>query len=333
MVRIFSFIFFIIVFFVFAATAQDNVGIGTTAPSKKLDVVGAGGLRVTSTNPGTGAADWIAGNFGAMDGDRVVMGNLESTATIGAHNSLLNMWTNLALNPGPGNIGIGTYTPSTKLEVFGKTKTSSLQVTTDAAFGKVLMSDADGNALWSDAPAGPSGPAGPVGPQGPEGPQGLMGFPGLPGPPGPSGAGIPGPAGPPGPMGPMGPPGVCNCATLTTATFIVGPTASNVAIDKVVDDESNKLELIEFRSADLTHTYNGNVVTNDQGEVTIALPHNVETLYKDFRYQLTVMSESFAQAIIKSKVKGNTFKIKTNQPNTEVSWQVTGVLKDISKTN
>jgi Collagen triple helix repeat (20 copies) len=323
--------FFILLCLCFILTklaGQGNVGIGTSTPGKQLDVVGVGGLRVSSTNPGSGAADWISGNFGGMNGDRVVMGNIESTATIGAHNNLLNMWTNLVLNPGPGNIGIGTFTPSEKLEVAGKIKTNQLQVTTDAAFGKVLMSDADGNAIWSDAPTGPAGPQGPTGPIGPEG---VMGLPGTPGPPGPPGAGLPGPPGPEGPVGPMGPAGVCNCATLTTATFIVGPSASNVAVDKVLDDETNKVELIEFKSSELTHTYNGNVVTNDKGEVSIALPNHVSTLYKDFRYQLTVMSESFAQAIIKSKVKGNTFMIKTSLPNTEVSWQVTGVLKDIEK--
>lgn len=322
------FIFLYIILTTSILMGQGNVGIGTSTPGKQLDVAGVGGLRVTTSNPGSGAADWIAGNFGAMDGDRVVMGNLQSTATIGAHNSILNMWTNLVLNPGPGNIGIGTYTPSTKLEVVGKIRTSSLQVTTDAAFGKVLTSDADGNALWSDAPMGPAGPQGPPGPTGPEG---IMGLPGLPGPAGPPGAGLPGPEGPQGPPGPAGPPGVCNCATLTTATFIVGQPASNVAVDKVIDDVANKVELIEFKSADLTHTYNGNVVTNENGEVTITLPYHVETLYKDFRYQLTVMGESFAQAIVKSKVKGHAFTIKTSQANTEVSWQVTGVLKDIEK--
>ncbi len=40
------------------------------------------------------------------------------------------------------------------------------------------------------------------------------------------------------------------------------------------------------------------------------------------------MIGTFAQAIIKEKVKDNRFVIQTNSPNVEVSWQVTGIRKD-----
>lgn len=50
-----------------------------------------------------------------------------------------------------GDIGIGTTTPSTKLDVLGKTRTTDLQVTSGAATGKVLTSDATGNASWQTA--------------------------------------------------------------------------------------------------------------------------------------------------------------------------------------
>ncbi len=49
---------------------------------------------------------------------------------------------------GNGNVGIGVQNPLEKLEVAGKTKTSSLQVTSGGAIGKVLISDAAGNASW-----------------------------------------------------------------------------------------------------------------------------------------------------------------------------------------
>jgi hypothetical protein len=48
-----------------------------------------------------------------------------------------------------GNTGFGTSTPSEKLEVAGKIKTTSLQLTTGAANGKILTSDASGNASWA----------------------------------------------------------------------------------------------------------------------------------------------------------------------------------------
>ncbi|MBP9792607.1 MAG: hypothetical protein KBC56_01250 [Flavobacterium sp.] len=47
-----------------------------------------------------------------------------------------------------GNVGIGLSIPTAKLDVIGKTKTINLQVTTGAGAGKVLTSDATGNASW-----------------------------------------------------------------------------------------------------------------------------------------------------------------------------------------
>jgi hypothetical protein len=49
-----------------------------------------------------------------------------------------------------GNVGIGDPNPTEKLVVNGKTKTTNLQVTNGAVAGKVLVSDADGNATWQN---------------------------------------------------------------------------------------------------------------------------------------------------------------------------------------
>ena len=48
-----------------------------------------------------------------------------------------------------GNFGIGVSAPTQKLEVAGKIKTTTLQVTNGAGANKVLMSDKSGNASWS----------------------------------------------------------------------------------------------------------------------------------------------------------------------------------------
>jgi hypothetical protein len=76
-----------------------NVGIGVAANnSNKMIVNGTGGIKVSSTNSGTGSTDWIASNIGGTAGDRVISGNLNGAATIGAHNNALNGWSNLVIN-------------------------------------------------------------------------------------------------------------------------------------------------------------------------------------------------------------------------------------------
>jgi hypothetical protein len=77
----------------------------------------------------------------------------------------------------------------------------------------------------------------------------------------------------------------------------------------------------------MMNIYNGNVTTDANGDAVVKLPDYFEALNKDFRYQLTVIGQ-FAQAVVSSKVKDNRFTIKTDKPNVEVSWQVTGIRKD-----
>ena len=92
-----------------------RLGIGVSNPATRLDISGVGGIRVSTTNPGSGTADWIAGNYGATTGDRVVMGNLLGKATIGAHNNTLTAWAPLILNQGGGNVAIGTASANGQL--------------------------------------------------------------------------------------------------------------------------------------------------------------------------------------------------------------------------
>lgn len=93
-------------------------------------------------------------------------------------------------------------------------------------------------------------------------------------------------------------------------------------------DPANKFLYHSFvESPDMKNIYDGTVVTDASGLATVTLPDWFEALNKDFRYQLTVIGE-FAQAIVSKKIKNNQFTIKTDKPDIEVSWQVTGIRKD-----
>ena len=65
-----------------------------------------------------------------------------------------------------------------------------------------------------------------------------------------------------------------------------------------------------------------------RGFATVRLPRYFQALNRSFRYQLTIVGRSFAQAIVWKEIAANRFTIRTNQPRVKVSWQVTGIRKD-----
>ncbi len=98
-------------------------------------------------------------------------------------------------------------------------------------------------------------------------------------------------------------------------------------IDHPMDPQNKYLVHSFVESPDMMNVYNGNITTDGNGFATVELPDYFSEINKDFRYQLTVVG-TFAQAIVKEKIAGNRFVIQTNQPNVEVSWQVTGIRND-----
>lgn len=100
-------------------------------------------------------------------------------------------------------------------------------------------------------------------------------------------------------------------------------------IDHPLDPENKYLTHASVESSELKNIYDGNITTNEHGDAVINLPDWFEPLNTDFRYQLTVVGQ-FAQAIVSEKIHDNTFSIKTDKPNVEVSWMVTGIRNDPS---
>ena len=104
-------------------------------------------------------------------------------------------------------------------------------------------------------------------------------------------------------------------------------SAGTFRIDHPLDPENKYLYHSFVESPDMMNIYNGNVITDDDGLATVRMPDYFTALNIDFRYQLTVVGQ-FAQAIIAEKINNNQFKIRTDKPNVEVSWMVTGIRND-----
>lgn len=125
-----------------------NVGIGTgaTAPSS-LFTVKQDGIGFTQEN-GTGTSQV---GFYTSAASAWLQTHSNTDLSFATNNAA----TQMVLQKGTGNVGIGIAVPTEKLEVAGKTKTTNLQVTTGATIGNVLTSDALGNATWQ-APIAPT---------------------------------------------------------------------------------------------------------------------------------------------------------------------------------
>ena len=117
-----------------------------------------------------------------------------------------------------------------------------------------------------------------------------------------------------------------NNGNLAASGTIYG-ASKQFRIDHPLDPANKYLVHTDVESSEMMNIYTGNVVTDGQGDAQVGLPDWFEALNSDFRYQLTVIGQ-FAQAIVSKKISNHRFSIKTDKPNVEVSWQVTGIRHD-----
>jgi trimeric autotransporter adhesin len=146
--------------------STDNVAVGkealfTNNPTAitngiKNTALGNYALRENQTGEKNTALGFQAGNTITSGSNNLAVGanaNVPNT-TANDQMSIANVIYGADMSTTAlGKIGIGIPVPTEKLEVAGKTKTTDLQVVTGAGAGKILTSDAVGNATWQNAGA------------------------------------------------------------------------------------------------------------------------------------------------------------------------------------
>jgi hypothetical protein len=201
----------------------------------------------------------------------------------------------LALQEFGGNVGIGTSTPGTTLDVVSSSTYAPLFVESSSGFGTwmQLNNSSSGGKNWAILSAGAGNGEG-------AGNLGITNFTGS------------------------------STIYLEGNVAVSGNLSKgggSFKIDHPLDPANKYLYHSFVESPDMMNVYNGNVTTSKQGLATVILPDYFEALNRDFRYQLTVIGR-FAQAIVAKEVRHNRFTIKTSKPGVKVSWQVTGIRQD-----
>src|SRR5262249_56101492 len=110
-------------------------------------------------------------------------------------------------------------------------------------------------------------------------------------------------------------------------TGTVSKGGGSFEIDDPIDPLNKYLYHSFVESPDMMNIYNGNVTTDASGNAAVTLPDYFMALNQDYRYQLTPIGQ-FAQTMVSSGVQDNHFSIRTDKPNVQLSWHVTGLRHD-----
>lgn len=159
---------------VIAVDASNNVGIGISAPKDKLHVIGGNGpLAVgypplsfsdfTLENNGTSAITLLSPNANVnalwfADPEDLRQAGIRYNHSLGQLDLITGGNNSRLTILDSGNVGVGTASPTSKLDVSGTITSSQIKLTGGVpGAGKILTSDAVGLATWQNPVSGGNG--------------------------------------------------------------------------------------------------------------------------------------------------------------------------------
>ena len=121
-----------------------------------------------------------------------------------------------------------------------------------------------------------------------------------------------------------------NAGTFTGNVSISGNLSKgggSFKIDHPLDPANKYLYHSFVESPDMKNIYDGVATLDANGEAVIQMPEWFGVLNRDFRYQLTCIG-AFAPVFVAQELANNEFKIGGGRAGMRVSWQVTGIRQD-----
>jgi hypothetical protein len=112
-----------------------------------------------------------------------------------------------------------------------------------------------------------------------------------------------------------------------TITGKLSKPGGGFTIDHPLDPENRYLSHSSVESPEMLNVYRGTVTTDHEGAATVELPGYMEPLNREFSYHLTVVGD-FARAVVSAPVRDGRFGVRTDRPETTVCWLILGARAD-----